>query len=265
MDAAVAACFQEFCTGIIDAVAEVAACVKPQAAFFEQYGAAGWKALAAVILAAPTSTTCPSSSTSSAATSPRPEPPTASAMFGGAPGFAGPAPGIGADAITASPYLGDDSLQPLVDHCASGHGVFILDAHEQSRRRPCCRSVAPMAGRISAGGRPLPSSSAPGHVCDAGYSDGGASRRRHGAGAAARRARGCLAGIPSPARAGVRRAAQGAVRHALAGVAALAHAVGFVVTAPRSIIFAWQQGGGDYRRAAATAAESMRSDLQDSM
>ena len=48
-DEAVAACFQEFCSGVIDAVAGAVACVKPQAAFFEQYGAAGWKALGAVI------------------------------------------------------------------------------------------------------------------------------------------------------------------------------------------------------------------------
>ena len=48
-DEAVAACFQEFCGGIIEGVADAAACVKPQAAFFEQYGAAGWKALSAVI------------------------------------------------------------------------------------------------------------------------------------------------------------------------------------------------------------------------
>ena len=48
-EAAVAACFEEFCVGVIEAVADVAACVKPQAAFFEQYGAAGWRALAAVV------------------------------------------------------------------------------------------------------------------------------------------------------------------------------------------------------------------------
>ncbi len=48
-DEAVAACFEAFCGGIIDAVADTAACVKPQAAFFEQYGAPGWKALGAVI------------------------------------------------------------------------------------------------------------------------------------------------------------------------------------------------------------------------
>ena len=50
--AAVAACFAEFASGIIDAVADVAAAIKPQAAFFEQYGAAGWDALRRVVACA---------------------------------------------------------------------------------------------------------------------------------------------------------------------------------------------------------------------
>src|SRR5450756_1220374 len=48
------------------------------------------------------------------------------AAFGGAPGFAAPVAGLGADALTASPYLGGDSLEPLVAHCADGKGVFVL-------------------------------------------------------------------------------------------------------------------------------------------
>src|SRR5206468_497298 len=35
----------EFCRGIVDAVAPVTAVVKPQTAFYEQYGAEGWAAL----------------------------------------------------------------------------------------------------------------------------------------------------------------------------------------------------------------------------
>lgn len=54
--------------------------------------------------------------------------------------------------------------------------------------------------------------------------------------------------------------AQGAGPDALAGVAA-GEAAGFVVNASRSVIFAWQEVGGDFRRAAAVAAESMRNDL----
>ena len=65
-------------------------------------------------------------------------------------------------------------------------------------------------------------------------------------------------------RAGDPSGSQGAGADALAGLAA-GEAAGYVVNASRSIIFAWQDTGGDYRRAAALAAESMRSDLWDNL
>ena len=40
----------EYCRSIVDAVAPVAAVVKPQTAFFEAYGADGWAALRDVVL-----------------------------------------------------------------------------------------------------------------------------------------------------------------------------------------------------------------------
>ena len=46
---AVAAATQCYCKEVVDAVADYAPIVKPQAAFFEQLGPAGMKALAAVI------------------------------------------------------------------------------------------------------------------------------------------------------------------------------------------------------------------------
>ena len=54
--------------------------------------------------------------------------------------------------------------------------------------------------------------------------------------------------------------AQGAGPDALEGIAA-GDAAGYVVNASRSIIYAWQRDGGDFRRAAAAAAETMRSRL----
>ena len=119
-DEAVAACFQEFCSGIIDAVADTAACVKPQAAFFEQYGAAGWKALGAVIRCAheyelPVILDVKRGDIASTGAA------YGRAAFGGAPGFAAVAVGLAADALTASPYLGDDSLEPLVAHLSLIH------------------------------------------------------------------------------------------------------------------------------------------------
>jgi orotidine-5'-phosphate decarboxylase len=256
--AAVAACFQEFCSGVIDAVAGVAACVKPQAAFFEQYGAAGWRALGAVVRCAreydlPVILDVKRGDIASTGAA------YGHAAFGGAAGFGGAVAGLDADAMTASPYLGDDSLAPLVEHCAAGRGVFILT-----------RTSNPGAGllqEIEIDGRPLFLRVADlvrelgaAHIGDAGYSDVGA-----------------VAGATAPAQLRqVREAlpdafllvpgygAQGAGAEALGGIAT-GDAAGFVVNASRSIIFAWQDAGGDYRRAAAAAAESMRSDLQDSM
>jgi orotidine-5'-phosphate decarboxylase len=253
-DAAVAACFEEFCGGVIEAVAGCAACVKPQAAFFEQYGAAGWNALDAVIRRAheyelPVILDVKRGDIASTGAA------YGRAAFGGAPGFAAPVAGLDADALTASPYLGADSLEPFVAHCASGKGVFVLTRtsnpgaallqEEEVEGRPLYVRVAELVAELGAG-----------HIGDAGYSDVGA-----------------VAGATSPeslrlVREALPRAfllvpgygAQGAGAAALAGVAA-GDAAGFVVNASRSIIYAWQTEGADYRRAAAAAAESMRNDL----
>jgi orotidine-5'-phosphate decarboxylase len=51
----------------------------------------------------------------------------AQALVGDTPTPWGPAPGLGADAFTANPLLGADSLEPLVDAAeAAGAGVFVL-------------------------------------------------------------------------------------------------------------------------------------------
>ncbi len=251
---AVSACFQEFCTGVIDAVASTAACVKPQAAFFEQYGAAGWKALRAVIRRAgecelPVILDVKRGDIASTGLA------YANAAFGGAPGFSVPTPGLGADAVTASPYLGDDSLEPLVAHCAAGKGVFVLTRtsnpgarllqEQEVDGRSLYLHVADLVARLGAE-----------HVGEAGYSDVGA-----------------VAGATSPTSLRLVRealpqafllvpgyGAQGAGREALRGISAGA-AAGFVVNASRSIIYAWQGGVIDYRTAAEDAARTMRDEL----
>jgi len=124
--AAVAACFAEYASGIIDAVADVVAAVKPQAAFFEQYGAAGWDALRRVVACArehelPVIVDAKRGDIGSTSAA------YAAALFGGAPTLAGePLAGLGADAVTVNPYLGDDALAPFVERCAQGKGVFVL-------------------------------------------------------------------------------------------------------------------------------------------
>jgi orotidine-5'-phosphate decarboxylase len=253
-DGAVAACFQEFCSGVIDAVAECAACVKPQAAFFEQYGAAGWSALRAVVRCAhqydlPVILDAKRGDIASTGAA------YGRAAFGGAPGLAAPVGGLGADAITASPYLGDDSLAPLVAHCAEGKGVFVLTRTSnpgaallqelEADGRPIYLHVADLVARLGAQ-----------HIGEAGYSDVGAV-----AGATSPQALSAVRGaLPQAFLLVPGFGAQGAGPGALKGIAS-GDAAGFVVNASRSIIFAWQRDGGDFRRAAAAAAESMRSEL----
>ena len=101
----------EFCRGIVDAVADVAVAVKPQAAFFEAQGAEGWAQLVEVcryareaglvVIADAKRGDVPSTARAYAA---------AFAPF--------------ADAVTVNPYLGRDSLEPFFGR--EGLGVLAL-------------------------------------------------------------------------------------------------------------------------------------------
>jgi len=113
--------YVEFCRGVIDVVAELVPAVKPQAAFFEQLGPPGMAALAEVIdyahwkglLVILDAKRNDIGSTAAAY----------------AEGILGPKPASawGADALTVSPYLGDDSLEPFVRVAAEREaGVFVL-------------------------------------------------------------------------------------------------------------------------------------------
>ncbi|MGO8685058.1 MAG: orotidine-5'-phosphate decarboxylase [Thermoleophilia bacterium] len=254
-DAAVAACFREFCCGIIAATATVAACVKPQAAFFEQYGAAGWQALADVIACAHEHELLvildvkrgDISSTGEAY---------ARAVFGGAPGFAGATAGLGADAVTVSPYLGDDSLTPFTNYCAHGKGVFVLT-----------RTSNPGASRLQeriCDGRALYL-----HVADL-VAELGAAHM----GAGEFSDVGAVVGATAPAALRAVRAtlphafllvpgygAQGAGTRDLAGLAG-GKSAGLIVNASRSILYAPPAKGEEYRLAATRAAEQMRQQLE---
>ena len=116
-----AAGFSLFCRGVIDVVASLVPAVKPQAAFFEQLGPAGMTALAETIayargkglLVILDGKRNDIGSTAEAYAK----------AYLGAP----PASIWGADALTVSPYLGDDSLQPFVDQATSCEaGIFVL-------------------------------------------------------------------------------------------------------------------------------------------
>ena len=107
-----AAAARDFCLRMIAATAGVAAAFKPNAAFFEVYGGEGFEALRQVIAAVPAGIPVildakrgDIASTSQAY---------ATAAF----------TMLGAHAITASPYLGGDALEPFL--ADARHGVFLL-------------------------------------------------------------------------------------------------------------------------------------------
>lgn len=114
-----AAAYTQFCTEIIDVVAGKVACVKPQAAFFEQLGPAGMVALGHVIRHARDAgvlviTDGKRNDIGSTATA-------------YADAYLGQASPWGSDSLTVSPYLGRDSLEPFVDMCdAREAGIFVL-------------------------------------------------------------------------------------------------------------------------------------------
>lgn len=119
--AQVARAFTEFCCGVIDVVAPLVPAVKPQAAFFEQYGPPGMQALANVIQYAHDHGLIvivdgKRNDIGSTATA------YAQAYLG-----SGTASVWGGDALTVSPYLGRDSLTPFVDVATErAAGIFVL-------------------------------------------------------------------------------------------------------------------------------------------
>ena len=119
--AAVAEAFVRFCRGVIDVVASLVAVVKPQAAFFEQLGPHGMAALADVVdYAKRRGLLVVLDGKRNDIGS------TATAYADGYLGSEGQSR-WGSDALTVSPYLGDDSLKPFVDVAVErAAGVFVL-------------------------------------------------------------------------------------------------------------------------------------------
>ncbi len=107
-----AASARDFCLKLIEVTADLACAFKPNSAFFEVFGAPGWTALGDVIAAVPDQIPVildakrgDISSTSRYY---------ARAVF----------QQLGADAVTVSPYLGHDSIEPFLEDPALG--IFLL-------------------------------------------------------------------------------------------------------------------------------------------
>ena len=107
----------EHCRAAIVAAGPACVAVKPQLACFERLGAPGWEALEQVVAIAR------DHGLLVIADGKRGDVPVtarayAQALVGETPGPFGPVQGLGADAFTANPLLGRDSLEPLVDAAA---------------------------------------------------------------------------------------------------------------------------------------------------
>lgn len=114
------------CRLLLEAAGGECVAVKPQVACFERLGAPGWSALGEVIRDAH------ERGLMVIADAKRGDVDISAkaygqAFFGSTPTPFGDVPGLGADALTANPLLGRDSLAPLVDAArAQGAGLLVL-------------------------------------------------------------------------------------------------------------------------------------------
>ncbi|MBT9154736.1 MAG: Orotidine 5'-phosphate decarboxylase [Firmicutes bacterium] len=116
----------EFNKGIIDALADIIPAVKPQLACYEQLGVPGMETLAATIEYANAQGLLviadgKRNDIGSTAES------YADAYLGETVLGKRSLRAFAADALTVNPYLGRDSLAPMIERCVSfGHGIFVL-------------------------------------------------------------------------------------------------------------------------------------------
>lgn len=123
---AVGRAYEEFCTRVLDLVAPLVPVVKPQSAFFEACGPAGWLALQRLLararqLSLITILDAKRNDIASTATA------YADAAFGGITLDGQCHPVWDADALTINPYLGRDAVEPFIASARrSGRGLFVL-------------------------------------------------------------------------------------------------------------------------------------------
>lgn len=123
---AVAAAILMFNRGLIDAIFDIVPAVKPQIAFYEQYGHAGFKAYEDTVAYAQKKGMMVIGDAKRGDIGS-----TAEAYADGHLGmvdvFGTPTPMMNADAVTVNPYLGTDSIAPFTKVCKEqGKGIFAL-------------------------------------------------------------------------------------------------------------------------------------------
>src|SRR6476619_6507337 len=114
-----AAGLERFSLTVLEAVASLAAAVKPQVALYERHGSAGIAVLERTLAAAA------EASVLTIADAKRGD--IGSTMAAYADAWLRDGSALAADSVTLSPYLGYDSLRPALDlAAATGRGVFVL-------------------------------------------------------------------------------------------------------------------------------------------
>ncbi|MFC8302451.1 orotidine-5'-phosphate decarboxylase [Specibacter sp. NPDC057265] len=110
---------RSFSHTVLEAVAPLAAAVKPQVALYERHGSAGLAVLEEILAA------CAQAEVLSIADAKRGD--IGSTMAAYADAWLRDGSALAADAVTLSPYLGFESLRPALDLAArNGRGVFVL-------------------------------------------------------------------------------------------------------------------------------------------
>jgi orotidine-5'-phosphate decarboxylase len=121
-----AAAVAAHCRAVIDAAGPACVAVKPQLACFERLGAPGWGALEATVRHAHDAglLVLADGKRGDIDVSARAY---GQALVGSTPTPFGDVAGLGADAFTANPFMGEDTLEVLVDAARqAGAGVFVL-------------------------------------------------------------------------------------------------------------------------------------------
>ena len=114
---------ESFLSGIVEATRDLVCCYKPNLAFYEALGSAGYQALRVVLGSLPAD--IPVLVDAKRGDTPQTMRAYARAIFDE----------LGADAVTVNPYLGGDSVEPFFSH--ADRGVFVL-----------CKTSNPGAGEI---------------------------------------------------------------------------------------------------------------------
>jgi len=256
---AVAASFLAFNKGIIDAVKGIVPAVKPQMAFYEQYGPYGVEAFQMTVEYAKKNgliviEDAKRNDIGSTAVA------YANGHLGEVETIKGKARGFDVDAITVNSYLGTDGVKPFIEQAKNGKGAFLLvktsnpsSGELQDRHLKEGATVyETMAKLVDGWGSEV--------VGERGYS-----------------AIGAVVGATYPREALRLRLMMPKAPFLVPGYGAQGGGAmdtlpcfnddgyGAIVNSSRGIIFAYQKRGGEYDNAARAAALDMKKDLQDAM